>query len=280
MATSTYDEALRRVLAHEGGYANHPSDPGGPTNYGITLADFRRYVKPDAGAQDVRAMSVAQAKAIYRSKYWNALKCDRLPAGVDYAVFDYGVNSGLGRAAKVLRALVGVGSAASHVDEATLARAAGRDPAVLIAALCDERMAFLKRLKTWPVFGKGWNRRVAEVRTAALAMAAAQAHAPPQTAPSRPVAGKAVVPVERSAQRGTTGAIVVSGGVAAERAHAAGMPVGLVIAIVLVMAAMAIAAWLFFRRRARRQQLEIVGVGLAAPTPAGIGPQPASEHQP
>ena len=111
MSASTYDEALRRLLAHEGGYVNHPSDPGGPTNFGITLADYRRYRKPDATVADVRAMKVDEAKAIYRAKYWNAQRCDELPAGVDYSIFDYGVNSGVGRSGKVLRRVVGLSDA-------------------------------------------------------------------------------------------------------------------------------------------------------------------------
>ena len=89
MTAANYDEALRRLLAHEGGYTNHPSDPGGPTNFGITIHDYRKYVKPNATAADVRAMTVDEAKAIYRAKYWNAQRCDGLPAGVDYSVFDY-----------------------------------------------------------------------------------------------------------------------------------------------------------------------------------------------
>jgi lysozyme family protein len=93
MSADSYPEAIRRLLASEGGYVNHPSDPGGPTNFGITLADYRRYVKPDAGAADVRTMQVDEAKAIYRAKYWGAMRCDALPAGVDYCVFDYAVNS-------------------------------------------------------------------------------------------------------------------------------------------------------------------------------------------
>ena len=94
MSASSYDEALRRLLAHEGGYVNHPSDPGGPTNFGITLADYRRYLESAATAADVHAMKVADANAIYRAKYWNAQRCDQLPPGVDYSIFDYGVNSG------------------------------------------------------------------------------------------------------------------------------------------------------------------------------------------
>src|SRR5262245_60459519 len=108
MAKATYEEALSRLLAHEGGYTNHPSDPGGPTNFGITLADYRMYVKPDATASDVRAMKLDEAKTIYKTKYWDALCCNDLPSGVDYAVFDYGVNSGVNRAAKMLQRLVGV----------------------------------------------------------------------------------------------------------------------------------------------------------------------------
>ena len=108
MSASNYDEALRRLLAHEGGYVNHPSDPGGPTNFGITLADYRRYRKSDATAADVRGMKIGDANAIYRAKYWNAQRCDQLPSGVDYSIFDYGVNSGTGRSGKVLRRVVGL----------------------------------------------------------------------------------------------------------------------------------------------------------------------------
>jgi lysozyme family protein len=74
MTAATYDQAIERVLAHEGGYTNHPSDPGGPTNFGITIGDYRRYVKPGATAADVRAMRLDEAKAIYRTKYWQAMR--------------------------------------------------------------------------------------------------------------------------------------------------------------------------------------------------------------
>jgi lysozyme family protein len=84
---------------HEGGYRNHPRDPGGRTNWGLTLGDYRRYIYTHATANDVRTMPVAAAKRIYRAHYWDALRCDELPAGLDYCIFDYGVNSGIGRAA-------------------------------------------------------------------------------------------------------------------------------------------------------------------------------------
>ena len=75
MAAANYDEALERLLVHEGGYSNHPSDPGGPTNFGITIHDYRKYVKPGATAADVRAMRLSEAKAIYKAKYWDAMRC-------------------------------------------------------------------------------------------------------------------------------------------------------------------------------------------------------------
>ena len=129
MAAWTYDEALRRLLAHEGGYTNHPSDPGGPTNFGITIYDYRKYVKPNATAADVRAMTVGEAKAIYRKRYWDAQRCDELPAGVDYAVFDYGVNSGIGRSRKVLQPRGGLTAdgVLGPLDE-VLAPSPARDP--------------------------------------------------------------------------------------------------------------------------------------------------------
>ncbi len=168
-----YENCLRRLLAHEGGYTNHPSDPGGPTNFGITIFDYRKYVKPNATAADVRAMTVEEAKTIYRARYWDAQRCDELPAGVDYVVFDYGVNSGTGRSGKVLRRALNLPDQSSTVGDAVVAAARAADAKALVVAICDERLRFLQSLKTWPVFGAGWSRRVAEVRSAALAAAVA-----------------------------------------------------------------------------------------------------------
>src|SRR6188768_2869139 len=170
MSASNYDLALVRVLAHEGGYTHHPSDPGGPTNFGITIHDYRRFIEANGTALDVKNMNRADAAKIYRARYWDALRCDELPAGLDYAVFDYGVNSGVSRAAKVMQRLLGQVPAAAMTD-AAIAGMRNASPSALIAGLCDERLAFLKSLKTWPVFGVGWGRRVSEVRRDALVMA-------------------------------------------------------------------------------------------------------------
>jgi lysozyme family protein len=189
---SSYDECLNRVLAHEGGYTNDPRDPGGPTNWGITIWDARLYWKKNATAADVRAMPLSVAKDIYKAKYWDALRCDLLPAGVDDSVFDYGVNSGIGRAGKVLRQVVGLPAGNWHVTDEVLAVVSKNEPRALILAINDERLAFLKGLRTWSAFGVGWGRRVAEVRAYSLQLAkAAIIPLPPPPAPKvEPAPGK------------------------------------------------------------------------------------------
>ena len=169
---SNYAICLPLLLAHEGGYTNDPRDPGGPTNFGITIFDYRKYVKPHASAADVRTMSIEDAERIYRIRYWDAQRCDELPAGVDYAVFDYGVNSGIARVRKVMRRLLALPAQSGAIDDEIIARARAADAQALVTALCAERLKFLQSLRTWPVFGAGWSRRVAEVRSTALALAA------------------------------------------------------------------------------------------------------------
>jgi lysozyme family protein len=249
MSASSYDEALARLLADEGGYSNLPSDPGGPTNFGITIFDYRKYVKAAAVAADVRAMKVEEAKRIYREKYWNAMRCDELPAGVDYCVFDYGVNSGIGRAGKVLRRLLDLPDNSSAVTDTVLRAAGKRDATVLVTAICDERLRFLKGLKTWEVFGKGWGRRVAEGRAAALAMADKSAQRT-SAAPSSPAPGKGVVARNDGARKGTTGGTMAAGGAAAAQSS----ETSTVIIILAVTVTVAIGAWLFWHWWQKRQQ--------------------------
>ena len=254
MSAACYPEAIRRVLASEGGYVNHPSDPGGPTNFGITIADYRKYVKADATAADVRAMQVGEAKAIYHSKYWDAICGDALPAGVDYCVFDYAVNSGTARAPKVLQRVLGV-PITGRVDDATLAAVRERDARALIQAICDERMRFLQSLKTWPVFGRGWTKRVAEVRTAALAMSdKAAGRVPSSDASATCAPGKGVVPVNDAARRGAAGGAIATGGVTAQQSAASGADWITVALIVVAALAIAVGAWAFLHWRQKRQQ--------------------------
>lgn len=148
----TYKEAITQVFKDEGGYSNDSADPGGPTNWGITIKDAQMYWKADATAEDVRNMPKSVAEDIYAKHYAEPLKFNELPAGVDYAVLDYGINSGIGRVRKVY----------AKVTKETL------DPKEIINKIYDEREAFLKGLKTFPTFGKGWLRRTSNGRRLAL----------------------------------------------------------------------------------------------------------------
>jgi lysozyme family protein len=253
MAASSYDAALARLLVHEGGYTNDAADPGGPTNFGITIIDYRMYVKPGATAADVRAMKIEEAKAIYRSKYWDAQRCDDLPAGVDDCLFDYGVNSGIGRSKKVLQRCLGL-TADGVLGDSTMNAVRASDAKKLIDAICDERLRFLKGLRTWPVFGKGWGRRVAEVRAFCLQLAAKAPAVMPDLAPQVQSAGKGVVPVAKSARKGSAGAVVAAGAAAAQQAHQAGADPALIAGIVIVALITLILAWRVFDWRQQSQQ--------------------------
>lgn len=177
---------------------------------------------------------------IYRKRYWDAQRCDGLPAGVDYSVFDYGVNSGIGRSGKVLRRVVGLPDTTHVVTEEVLRAAAKRDPKALITAINDERLAFLKRLKTWPVFGKGWGARVAVVKSVSLRMATQQVASPSIVPDASPVPGKGVVPAPAAAKKvivgtGTAAPVAAGGGfwdwIAAHPFETAALSCGVVLVV-------------------------------------------------
>ena len=259
MSSRNREAAILRVLAHEGGYTNHPSDPGGPTNWGITIYDARKYWKSGATAADVKAMPKSVAVDIYRAKYWDALRCDDLPAGVDYAAFDYGVNSGIGRSGKVLRRVVGIQADDYRVTDAVLAQCALRKPEAVVNAICDEREKFLRSLKTWPVFGKGWARRVIEVRKAALAMS--ENVAPISTVTLSEERAKATPPAPAIAKASTAApAATVGPVVATGAAQAAGWPsewmIGIAVAAIVIVA---IVAGIFAYRHKRVAETPMPG---------------------
>lgn len=178
---SNFQRSLSLVLKWEGGFVNHPKDPGGATNKGITLATFRRYVKRNGTVDDLKRITDAQVSTVYRKQYWDAVKGDDLPSGVDYAVFDFAVHSGPARAAKYLQAAVGVDQD-GKIGPVTIAAARGMNAVDLVAAICAKRMAFLKRLNTWPTFGKGWTNRVNDVVREAAKMVS-ETSTSPQPAP-------------------------------------------------------------------------------------------------
>jgi lysozyme family protein len=173
---------LKLVLAHEGGYVDHPKDPGGATNKGITIATFRRYVKRDGTKDDLRRISDADVARIYKRHYWDAVRGDDLPDGLDYATFDFAVNSGTGRAPKYLQRVLGVAQD-GVIGPATLKAAHAANVPFAIDQLCDDRMAFLRSLKTFSTFGRGWTSRVSGVRIEAQRMAKQPAD-PPKPVPA------------------------------------------------------------------------------------------------
>lgn len=195
-----FARALKLVLIHEGGWSDNPADPGGATMKGVTLATFRRYVKPSATKADLRKITDAQLSTIYRRHYWDAVAGAELPDGVDYAVFDFAVNSGPSRAAKYLQAVAGV-TQDGKIGPATLKAVRAKTHASVIHELCDARLAFLKRLDTWKTFGKGWSSRVLGVRSEALKMAAPGVSIPTPSSPpvgAAPQASAGPIAVKRS----------------------------------------------------------------------------------
>lgn len=172
MTASTWPRALAVVLRHEGGWADHPADPGGATMRGITLNVFREEFGADRTADELRAISDAQVSAIYLDRYWHRIRGDDLPAGVDLALFDAAVNSGPGRAARWLQDAVGA-TADGVIGSITLRAARALPASRAIIRMSDAREAFLRRLPHWPTFGVGWLARVLAVRREALEIARA-----------------------------------------------------------------------------------------------------------
>ena len=165
-----FQSALDHVLKSEGGFVNHPKDPGGMTNLGCTKAVWEEYVGHPVSEADMRALTPELVSPLYKRKYWDKVAGDDLPSGLDYAVFDAAINSGPGRAAKWLQEVVSV-TADGAIGKGTLAAVHTMDVQDLIAKYNDKRLQFLESLPTFSTFGKGWSRRVSEVQSAAAALA-------------------------------------------------------------------------------------------------------------
>lgn len=164
-----FEKCLEFVLHHEGGFVDHPEDPGGATNLGCTKATWEKWVGRLCTVDDIKALVPADVAPLYKDKYWDKVRGDDLPTGVDYCVFDTAINSGPGRAAKFLQEAVGA-VADGAIGPRTLAAVREADPRQVIDAYCAARLAWLQELPTWPTFGRGWGRRVTEVRRQALLM--------------------------------------------------------------------------------------------------------------
>ena len=174
MASENYDKCLETILHHEGGYVNHPKDPGGETNLGVTKRVYEAWVmENDLSQKDMKDLLVEDVAPIYKKNYWDRVKGDDLPGGLDLCVFDFGVNAGTGRSAKYLQTLIGtvadggigpntLKKVAEYVDEHGIE--------ATIKNFQKARQEYYESLSTFDTFGKGWTRRVNETTELALSM--------------------------------------------------------------------------------------------------------------
>ena len=160
--SNKFSEALEVILHHEGGYVNHPKDPGGETNLGVT----KRVYEDFGGEKEMKELVKEDVEPIYKKNYWDRVKGDDLPEGLDLCIFDFAVNAGPGRAAKFIQRLVnttvdgGIGPNTlkcinDHVEQY------GVD--TTIDQYQSARHNYYQSLSTFETFGRGWTRRVDEV---------------------------------------------------------------------------------------------------------------------
>ena len=165
-----WDACFAMVLKHEGGFVNHPKDPGGMTNLGVTRTNWELYLDHDVTEADMRALTPEMVKPFYKKNYWDRIRGDELPSGVDYAAYDLAVNSGTGRAAKYLQQIAGV-TVDGVIGPQSLKAIQKCDAEDVVDEVCNMRMDFLKNLGTFETFGKGWTIRVNDVKAKATEMA-------------------------------------------------------------------------------------------------------------
>ena len=160
----SFSKVIEMVLEHEGGYVNHPSDPGGETKYGISKRAY-----PDVNIAD---LTEEDAEEIYFNDYWSRIKGEELPAGVACVVMDYAVNSGISRASKALQSVCGIANGDGIIGPASLnavwTTVKNTSEEDVINAVTTQRQEFIRALKIYDTFGKGWERRIDETRAKAM----------------------------------------------------------------------------------------------------------------
>lgn len=151
-----FEKAFEKLLGHEGGFVDHPRDPGGATRWGIT----QRVARAHGYAGDMRSFPVTDAKRIARTDYWDAVRADEMPDAVRFDLFDAAYNSGAKQAIKWLQRAAGA-SDDGIIGPKTIAAVRMADPHLLSKRFNGHRLRFMTDLKTWPTFGRGWARRIA-----------------------------------------------------------------------------------------------------------------------
>jgi lysozyme family protein len=232
MAANNYQDCLDFTLKFEGGYVDHPADPGGATNLGITIGTLSKWRGRPVTKAEVRALTKTEAAQIYRKNYWDAVKGDMLPRGVDLSVFDFGVNSGPSR-----------GLAADNA-------APKGDVAERIKSINARRLAFVQRLRTWSTFGRGWARRIASCEATALRMALGYTSAA-QEALNKAAQEATSKASKAGKQSGAAGAGAGGAGVAAPQT---GDEAGLALFLVAVAVALAVIAFVAWKQREAQKE--------------------------
>lgn len=231
MSRDNFEKSLAITYKWEGGYSDHPADPGGKTMYGITHARYdewrKKYGKP---LQSVKKITRDEAAQIYKEEYWDVVNADSLFPGVDLATFDAGVNSGPGRAKKWL--VASLDKSNDHVQT--------------VKNICGKRLSFVQSLKIWKVFGNGWGRRIADIQANGVTWAAAA-----MKLDIKDVLHKEAEKAKKVANNQTGGAIATGGG-AVTVDQVAGMPDWLNYGI--GFAAFAVVTYLAIRIVLNRQQ--------------------------
>ena len=174
---SNWDKSFDMVIAHEGGFTNDERDPGnklpdgrkGSTMLGCTQANWEKYIGHQVTQDDMKALKKEDVKPLYKRDYWDAVKGDNLPAGVDYAVFDFAINAGSSAARKMIQKALGV-TADGAIGPATMKAIQEADALDLLDKFSHSKEAFYKSLPTFQTYGKGWLKRVADVQTSASTM--------------------------------------------------------------------------------------------------------------
>ena len=166
---NNFDKCLHMLLEHEGGYVNNKHDKGGMTNLGVTKRVYEDWVDRKVTEQEMRDLTPDDVAPIYKKNYWDRVKGDSLPSGLDWACFDWAVNSGSGRPAKAVQRAVGA-TQDGAIGPQTLGLIMEKDPEEIINYVYGVRQDFYKSLKTFETFGRGWTRRNKETLHQALEM--------------------------------------------------------------------------------------------------------------
>ena len=168
---SNWSNAFALMLKSEGGFVNHPSDPGGMTNLGVTKRVWEEWVGRESNEKEMRGLTPEMVEPLYKRKFWDAVRGDELPAGISYLIFDFAVNAGVGRSIKTLQSAVGV-TPDGGFGPMTMAAVQAVDPVELVEKFSQAKEDFYRSLNTFETFGKGWLNRVAAVKVKANSMLA------------------------------------------------------------------------------------------------------------